>query len=83
MRGAAEKYIARWKSRGYSDDIPDEAPARLDALGKAPSYKAIVRAILRGDTTELGVPRPFSPWYSELKRIEIEGRGGERQLRLF
>jgi len=52
-------------------------------LRKAPSYKAIVQAILRNDMTELGFSRPFSPWYSEIKRVEIESRGGERQLRLF
>jgi hypothetical protein len=52
-------------------------------LRKAPSYKAIVQAILRNDMTELGFSKPFSPWYSEIKRVEIEARGGERQLRLF
>jgi len=53
------------------------------ALRKAPSCKAIVAAILKNDLTELGFARPFSPWYSEIKRVEIEARGGERQLRLF
>lgn len=77
------KYIETWSRRGYSDGIPDEVPQRLAALRKAPSYKAIVQAILKNDMTELGFARPFSPWYSELKRVEIEGRGGERQLRLF
>lgn len=77
------KYIEAWSRRGYSDGIPDEVPLRLAALRKAPSYKAIVQAILKNDMTELGFARPFSPWYSELKRVEIEGRGGERQLRLF
>jgi predicted phosphoadenosine phosphosulfate sulfurtransferase len=82
-RESVQKYIDGWLRRGYSDGIPDEVPHRLMALRKAPSYKAIVQAILRNDMTELGFSRPFSPWYSEIKRVEIEARGGERQLRLF
>jgi predicted phosphoadenosine phosphosulfate sulfurtransferase len=53
------------------------------ALRKAPSYKAIALAILKNDITDLGFTPPASAWYSELKRIEIEARGGERQKRLF
>ena len=83
MRRAVKKYVSTWEARGYSDGIPDEVPHRLMVLNKAPSYKAIVKAILRNDITELGASRPFSPWYSELKRIEIEARGGERQMRFF
>lgn len=82
-RESIAHYIAAWKCRGYSEGIPDEVPARLMALRKAPSCKAIVAAILKNDMTELGFARPFSPWYSEIKRVEIEARGGERQLRLF
>ena len=80
---SVQKYIAGWLQRGYSEGIPDEVPHRLMILRKAPSYKAIVQAILKNDMTELGFCRPFSPWYSEIKRVEIEARGGERQLRLF
>ena len=83
MRQQVLDYIATWEARGYSDGLPDEVPHRLMVLNRAPSYKAICKAILRNDITELGASRPFSPWYSELKRIEIEGRGGPRQLRLF
>lgn len=83
MRSQATKYIEAWKCRGYSDDIPDEVPHRLMALGKAPSYKAIAIAILRNDIKELGGSLPVSAWYSEFKRVEIEARGGERQGRLF
>jgi predicted phosphoadenosine phosphosulfate sulfurtransferase len=52
-------------------------------LRKAPSYKAIALAILKNDMTDLGFSPPFSAWYFELKRVEIEARGGERQRRLF
>ena len=78
-----EEYLKTWQRRGYSDGIPDEVPARLMSLRKAPSYKAIALAILKNDITDLGFTPPASAWYSELKRIEIEARGGERQKRLF
>jgi predicted phosphoadenosine phosphosulfate sulfurtransferase len=45
-------------------------------LALAPSYKAICFAILKNDHSmqSLGFsPRP-SPWYMELKRIEISQR---------
>lgn len=78
-----QEYIETWEARGYSEGIPDEVPSRLDWLGKAPSYKAIAIAILKNDMAQLGFSRPFSQWYSELKRIEIEGRPGQKQQRLF
>lgn len=78
-----EQYIKAWEARGYSEGIPDEVPTRLMWLRKAPSYKAIALALLKNDITDLGFTPPVSAWYSELKRIEIEGRGGERQKRLF
>lgn len=84
MSEAIGKYVAKWTERGYSQGIPDEVPARLMTLGKAPSYRQIAVAILKNDVTELGCAPPWSPWYSELKRIEIEARSGRlRQLWLF
>lgn len=77
------QYITTWEAKGYSDGIPDEVPSRLMQLRKAPSYKAIALAILKNDITDLGFSPSFSAWYFELKRVEIEARGGERQRRLF
>lgn len=77
------QYITTWEAKGYSDGIPDAVPSRLMQLRKAPSYKAIALAILKNDMTDLGFSPPFSAWYFELKRVEIEARGGERQRRLF
>jgi predicted phosphoadenosine phosphosulfate sulfurtransferase len=76
-------YIETWENRGYCDGIPDEVPARLMQLRKAPSYKAVAIAILKNDLTDLGYSPPVSAWYSELKRIEIEARPGLKQRRLF
>ena len=44
-----KEYIQTWRSRCYSDDIPDEVPDALAKSGRAPSYKAIAMAILRND----------------------------------
>jgi len=80
-------YIQTWQARGYSDDIPDEVPRELMRLGLAPSYKAIAIAILQNDLqfTSLGFAPRCSPWYSELKRLEIEARlqCGPTQHRMF
>lgn len=70
------KYIQSWRSRGYPNDIPDEVPGVLEKLALAPSYKAIALALLKNDMnmTLLGFSAPKSPWYSAIKRVEIEER---------
>lgn len=42
-------YLHWYQSRGYPDGIPDEADYRLEAIGKAPSWRRIVRTLLRND----------------------------------
>jgi len=79
-------YISTWKERGYSDDIPDEVPSGLTQRLLAPSYKAIVHAILKNDMPlkSLGFVPKQSQYYGILKRIEIEARPQLlQQLRLF
>lgn len=85
MRSKIAEYITRWESQGYEDGIPDEVPDELMRLHLAPSYKAICFAILKNDVTLklLGFSGTYSPWYGELKRVEIEGRRGKVQLELF
>jgi len=70
------QYIETWESRDYHEGIPDEVPIRLDALNKAPSYKAICRAILKNDICleSLGFSKPKSEYYSLLKQIELRER---------
>lgn len=65
-----------WKLRGYGKDLPDEADANLEALGKVPSYKRICLAILSNDwhMQTLGGRRPLCDAYMDLKRVEIEAR---------
>lgn len=81
MRKRIEQYIEEWISHGYSEGIPDDAPARLVQLGKVPCYRTIAIAILKNDQTlqSLGFSPPKSYWYSELKRIEIEKRERDRE----
>lgn len=42
-------YIRWWQQRGYEDGIPQEADYRLEQDGKAPSWRKIVKALLRND----------------------------------
>ena len=83
MQSRIESYIEKWKTQGYGCGIPDEAPARLEALNKAPSYRAICKAILSNDIilTSLGYSRPNCDSYGVLKRIELEER--KRLMNVF
>lgn len=69
-------YLKSWTKRGYSDGIPDESDARLEAINKAPSYRNVCRAILKNDLAlvSLGFQRPKIASYMALKRIELDER---------
>jgi predicted phosphoadenosine phosphosulfate sulfurtransferase len=84
MRKEVFDYIKTWEKRCYSEGLPDEVPNEINAL--APSYKNIVKAILRNEVKILGILRPACKSYVELKRIEISKRPGfkpDSQLKLF
>ena len=72
-----KKYIKSWSIKGYQDDIPDEVPAELMRLNLAPSYKAIVIAILKNDVnfSSLGFNNPASKYYFAIKRDQLEKEG--------
>ncbi len=76
MKRRIRQYVQTWEHRGYLSGIPDEAPAELEAMNKAPSYRAVCLAILKNDMalSSLGFSRPKCAAYMELKRIEIAGR---------
>lgn len=42
-------YLHWYEERGYPEGIPDEADYRLEAAGKAPSWRKIVKTLLRND----------------------------------
>jgi len=76
------EYIGKWKGRGYPDGIPDTVPDKLIQHNLAPSYRAIVLAILKNDhnLTTLGFSAPKSKWYGHFKRIELEKRKQNESL---
>ena len=69
-------YIVDQQRKGYSSGIPDSADPNLETLGKVPSYRRIVKAIFKNDTTlsSLGLKRENCEDYDSIKKIEIEGR---------
>jgi predicted phosphoadenosine phosphosulfate sulfurtransferase len=42
-------FCAWWKTRGYPDGIPDEAPYELEAKKTVPSWRRVAKALLRND----------------------------------
>lgn len=85
MKEKILNYIHEWELRCYSDGIPDEAPLRLEQLNKVPSYKQIVRSIMKNDTTlkTIGFTQNKCKSYHELKRVELAKRNKPIQLKLF
>lgn len=65
------KFIAGWKQRGYSE-IPDEAPAELEAKHWAPSWRRMCRVLLRNDywCKGLGQTQPKSEAWVKFKQLK-------------
>lgn len=42
-------FVRWWRDRGYPDGIPDEADPKLEAARKIPSWRRIVRTLLKND----------------------------------
>ena len=89
IRKKVDSYISKWADRGYPDGIPDEGPAKLEDLGRVPSYRMIVKALLKNETNleSLGYTRKPCELYGEFKRIELQQRGEKisqwKQLKMF
>ena len=88
MRNKISSYIKSWKRRGYPDDIPDEAPRRLEESFRVPSYRMLCIAIMKNDRhlLILGYSRPPCSIYNEIKRKELTEKGKiipNPQKRLF
>lgn len=64
-------FIRGWRGRGYTDDIPDEAPAILEAKHWAPSYRRLCKVLLRNDywCKGLGLTQPKSEAYGKYLKI--------------
>lgn len=77
MRAKLEEYVATWMQRGYPGGIPDEADPVLESMNKAPSFRAICKAIMKNDVAllSLGYTREPCEAYGILKRAELIERG--------
>lgn len=69
------QYIKTWEKRCYSGGIPDDAPKRLRAANRVPSYRAIAVAILSNDhqLTSLGFQARQSVILDTLLELRREG----------
>lgn len=63
------KFKEWWESRGYPEGIPDEAPYELEAERLVPSYRRIVKCLLRNDwwCKGLSFTQPNSEAYKKFK----------------
>ena len=77
MKTRILNYISKQEAQGYPKGIPNEVPLRLEQLNKAPSYKAIVKAIMKNDNhlETLGYSKPKCNAYNVIKRQELIERG--------
>jgi predicted phosphoadenosine phosphosulfate sulfurtransferase len=78
-----EHYIARfrswmkgWRSRGYRNGIPDEAPRVLEKKYWAPSWRRLCKVLLRNDwwCKGLGLTQPKSAAYDRYLLIKKQSR---------
>lgn len=66
-------YIHWYSTRGYPEGIPDEADYKLESLGKAPSWRKIVKTLLKNDYWCKGLgfsPTKTSAYSNYLKMME-------------
>lgn len=69
------QYIETWMGRCYLDGIPDDAPRKLRATNRVPSYRAIAVAILSNDhqLMSLGFQPRSSAVLDALLALRTEG----------
>ena len=81
-------YVELWENRCYRSGIPDEAPRKLEASGRVPSYRQIAVAILNNDLKlhTLGMSDGDCPladaiyWQNRRQREHTES--GQQELHL-
>lgn len=67
-------FINGWKTRGYIDGLPDEAPKVLEDAHWAPSWRRLCKVLLRNDwwCKGLGLTQPKSDAYKKYLEIAQE-----------
>jgi len=85
MKETITNYVYFWEFNCYKNGIPQEVPNRIEHLNKAPSYKAIVKAIMKNDISlkSLGYTQKKCKAYNQLKRIELSERNVITQMELL
>ncbi len=66
-------YLHWWNQRGYPDRIPDEADYKIEQAGKAPSWRKVVKTLLKNDYWCKGLgfsPTKTSAYGNYLKMME-------------
>lgn len=73
-------FVKGWRCRGYIDDMPDEAPAILEAKHWAPSYRRLCKVLLRNDywCKGLGLTQPKSEAYGKYLKIKKQRQEEEK-----
>lgn len=69
-----KSFIKGWKSRGYINGLPDEAPKILEDKQWAPSWRRMCKVLLRNDhwCKGLGLTQPKSEAYGKYLEIKKE-----------
>jgi predicted phosphoadenosine phosphosulfate sulfurtransferase len=69
--GRFKVFVKGWKSRGYANGIPDEAPKILEDKQWAPSYRRLCKVLLRNDhwCKGLGLTQPKSAAYERYMQL--------------
>jgi predicted phosphoadenosine phosphosulfate sulfurtransferase len=63
-------YLNWWSKRGYPDGIPDKVDKKIESLGKVPSWRKVVKTILKNDYWCKGLG--FSPTKSSAYQKYVE-----------
>jgi len=73
-----------WKERGYPDGIPDEAPYILESKKLAPSWRRVVKSLLRNDfwCKGLGFTQHKTDAYKKYLKLKKRQREESKYLQL-
>lgn len=70
------RHLKGWKTRGYENEIPDEAPYTLEQQHWVPSWRRLCKVLLRNDwwCKGLGMQQPKSEAYEKFMKMKKDKR---------
>lgn len=76
-------FIEWWEQRGYSNGIPDQAPANLESKRIAPSWRRICKSLLRNDfwCKGLGFTQHKTEAYEKYLKLKKQQRENKNFLK--